>query len=174
MDQEVKKGGEDELIPNANFEAVFIPDSPDKAGLIIPQFAYYGVRNIYLLGTNLWHSDKMIQMTASQIQGAIIPDGFFEYSASENVTRFVGEFEKSYGYTPGFIEAVSYDTAMILFNLANQPDVKSPEDMKQKLLAMPAYPGVTGITSFDPNGEAVKDIYLLKIIGDKFKEIYYK
>lgn len=160
--------------PVVNFDAVFIPDSPDKAGLMIPLFPYYGVRDIYLLGTNLWHSEKMIQMISSQIQGAVIPDGFFEKSDSEKVVRFVGEFEKMYGYTPGFIEAVSYDTAMMLFNLANEPDVRSAKDMKEKLLAMPPYPGVTGTTSFDAKGEAVKDIYLLKVIGGKFKEIYYK
>jgi ABC-type branched-subunit amino acid transport system substrate-binding protein len=174
LDQEIRKDGKKELAPNVNFDAVFIPDSPEKAGLIIPLFAYYGVRNIYLLGTNLWHSEKMIQMTESQIQGAVIPDGFFDNAASENVSRFVAEFEAAYGYRPGFIEAVSYDTAMILFNLATAPDVKTPEDMKRKMLAMPPYPGVTGLTSFSQNGEAVKDIYLLKIISGKFAEIYYK
>jgi hypothetical protein len=93
---------------------------------------------------------------------------------SENVSGFVAEFETAYGYRPGFIEAVSYDTAMILFHLAAAPDVKTAEDMKSKILAMPPYPGVTGMTYFSETGEAVKDIYLLKIIGDRFKEIYYK
>jgi ABC-type branched-subunit amino acid transport system substrate-binding protein len=173
-DQEVGKDGEGKRMANVDFDAVFIPDAPEKAGLIIPLFAYYGVRNIYLLGTNLWHSEKMIQMTASQIQGAVIPEGFFGNAASEDVSQFVAEFEKEYGYQPGFIEAVSYDTAMILFQLAAEPDVKTPEDMKNKLLTMPPYPGVTGMTSFSRTGEAVKDIYLLKIISGRFAEIYHK
>ncbi len=174
VDQEIRKHGENQSAGNIDFEAVFIPDAPEKAGQIIPLFAYYGVRNIYLLGTNLWHSDKMIQITFSQIQGAVIPDGFFDKAASENVAAFVSEFEAAYGYRPGFIEAVSYDTAMILFHLAASPDVKTADDMKAKLLSMSPYPGVTGSTYFAPNGEAVKDIYLLKIISDRFAEIYYK
>jgi ABC-type branched-subunit amino acid transport system substrate-binding protein len=104
----------------------------------------------------------------------VIPDGFFRNAASENVSNFVSEFEAAYGAKPGFIEAVSYDTAMILFNLAVEPDVKTADDMKRKLLSMQPYPGVTGATVFAPNGEAVKDIYLLKIISGKFAEIYYK
>jgi branched-chain amino acid transport system substrate-binding protein len=175
LDQEVRKDGKKELVPNVDFDAVFIPDSPEKTGLIIPLFAYYGVRNIYLLGTNLWHSEKMIQITSSQIQGAIIPDGFFDDAVlAENISGFVADFETTYGYRPGFIEAVSYDTAMILLHLAAAPDVKTPEDVKEKLLAMPPYPGVTGMTYFSQTGEAVKDIYLLKIISGKFAEIYYK
>jgi branched-chain amino acid transport system substrate-binding protein len=175
LDQEVRRQGKKELVPNVDFDAVFIPDSAEKAGLIIPLFAYYGVRNIYLLGTNLWHSEKMIQITSSQIQGAIIPDGFFDNAVlADNISGFVSEFETAYGYRPGFIEAVSYDTAMILLHLAAAPDVKTPEDVKGKLLAMPPYPGVTGMTYFSQNGEAVKDIYLLKIISGRFAEIYYK
>jgi hypothetical protein len=63
---------------------------------------------------------------------------------------------------------------MILFNLAAAPDVKTADDMKRKLISMPPYPGVTGTTYFSSNGEAVKDIYLLKIISGRFAEIYYK
>jgi len=157
--------------PIVDFDAVFIPDSPNKAGLIIPQLVYYDVNDVTLLGTNLWHSDKLIDMAKHNIQGAILPEGFFEKSTTGYVHRFVSEFQYIYGRTPGFIEAVSYDTAWILFDLVNRSDIRFRAQVKRELLAMAPYAGVTGTTVFDPNGEAVKDIYLLKVDGRRFAEI---
>ncbi len=157
--------------PIVDFDAVFIPDSPDKAGLIIPQLAYYDVNDVVLLGTNLWHSDKLIDMAKYHIQGAILPEGFFEQSITENVNRFVTGFKYIFGSTPGFIEAVSYDTAWILFDLVSRPDIRFRAQIKKELLTMEPFLGVTGTTVFDPNGEAVKDIYLLKVKGRRFVEI---
>ncbi|MBC2714654.1 MAG: ABC transporter substrate-binding protein [Desulfobacteraceae bacterium] len=160
--------------PIIDFDAVFIPDSPNKAGLIIPQLVYYDVNDVYLLGTNLWHSDKLINMAKYHIQGAILPEGFFEQSTAEHVHRFVTGFKYTYGNTPGFTEAVSYDTAWILFDLVSRPDIRFRPQLKRELLAMAPFEGVTGTTVFDAGGEAVKDIYLLKVKGRRFKEITEK
>ena len=167
-------GGAGEVVPpepEAAFDAIFIPDSPNNAGLIIPQLAYYDVKSVYLLGTNLWHSDKLIQIAKYNIQNAIIPEGFFEKSASGHVRQFVSGFTTAYGSSPGFIEAVSYDTARLLFELASRPDMRGRSDIREALLTMAPFEGVTGKTVFDVNREAVKDIYLLKIFQGAFQEV---
>jgi len=169
-----KKAEEEGPAPIVDFDAVFIPDSPNKAGLIIPQLAYYDVNNVNLLGTNLWHSDKLIDMARSHVQGAILPEGFFEESTAANVHQFVAGFKYVYGHTPGYIEAVSYDTAAILLDLVSRPDIRFRAQIKRELYAMPPFSGVTGTTVFDSTGEAVKDIYLLKIRGRRFTEITQK
>ncbi len=87
------------------------------------------------------------------------------------MSRFLRGFEKIYDSSPGFIEADSYDTAMILFDLVSRPEVRFRTHVKQKLVSMEPYFGVTGKTVFDENGEAIKDIYLLKIDGGRFREV---
>jgi len=170
-DAEAVAEKEEKPAPIIDFEAVFIPDQPSKAGMIMPYLAYHDVTGIYLLGTNLWHSDRLIRMAGSHGQGAIFPDGFFARSASENVSGFVTLFEKTYGYTPGFIEAVSYDTAMMIFNIVSRPDVRHRSQLRKNLVEMPAWPGITGRTAFAENGDAVKDVYLLRISGGRFREV---
>lgn len=157
--------------PIVDFDAVFIPDAPDKAGLIIPQLAYYDVNDVQLLGTNLWHSDKLLDIAKYNIQGAILTEGFFEQSRREHVRRFVAEFKSLYGEGPGFIQAVAYDTAWLLFDLVSRPDIRFRAQIKNTLPVMPPFSGVTGTTVFDPSGEAVKEIYLLQIKGRRFEEI---
>ena len=154
-----------------DFDAIFIPDSPKTAGLIIPQLAFYDVKDVYLIGTNLWHSEVLIKMATQYVQGAIMPDGFFAESASPMVQDFVKVFEDTYEETPGFIEAVVYDSAMMLFGVLVQPDLRFKSELKERLLNLADFSGVTGPTYFDENGEAQKQLYLLKIKGRKFVEL---
>jgi branched-chain amino acid transport system substrate-binding protein len=166
-----QKTDDEEPEAMVDFDAIFIPDEPKIAGLIIPQLAYYDVNDVYLLGTNLWHSDLLIEMAAQYVQGAMMPDGFFAESSEPAVQNFVQIFEETYQERPGFIEAVVYDTAMIIFGVLNKPDLRFKSELKNELLNMAAFSGITGPTYFDENGEAQKQLYLLKIRGRKFVEL---
>jgi ABC-type branched-subunit amino acid transport system substrate-binding protein len=163
--------GDEEPKPIVDFDAIFIPDAPQKAGLIIPQLAYYDVDDSYLLGTNLWHSDSLIEMSRQYIQDAILTDGFFAESASEHVQRFVRLFQEAFGEQPEFIEAVAYDTAMILFQTISQPDIRFRNMLKNELLKLTNYQGVTGITTFDSSGDVHDKLHLLQIKGRRFVEV---
>ena len=154
-----------------DFEAIFIPDAPTKAGLIVPQLAFYDVEEVYLLGTNLWHHKKLVDMAKDYVQGAIMPDGFYTGSRSIRVIKFVNQFEDAYGEKPGVIEATTYDTATMLIQIVNRPDVLSRNAIKNELLNIRDYPGVTGLTSFDVDGEAHKQLSLLQIDGSRFVEL---
>jgi len=151
-----------------DFDAVFIPDAPKKSGLIIPQLAFYDVKDTYLFGTNLWHSDSLISMTLKHAQGAIMPDGFFAESRSKNVKQFVDSYNEIFHQKPGFIEAAAYDTALILFQMVSRPDIRFRSVLKNELKRLAGFQGVTGLTSFDDNGEAIKNLYLLQIRGKRF------
>ncbi len=154
-----------------DFDALFIPDAPKKSGLIVPQLAFYDVKDTYLLGTNLWHSESLIDMTRQYVQGAIMPDGFFAGSKTGNVKKFVDEFHKSFNEDPGFIEAVAYDSALILFQTVNRPDVRYRSAIKNELKRPEGFQCVTGLTSFEWNGDAQKNLYLFQIRGQRFVEL---
>jgi branched-chain amino acid transport system substrate-binding protein len=169
--ENIEEGKEEEPKAIVDFDAVFIPDAPKKAGLIIPQLAFYDVTDTYLLGTNLWHSDSLIEMSRQYAQNAIMPDGFFAKSTSEEVMDFVRTFNKTFNRKPEFIEAVAYDTAMILFQMVSRPDIQFRSVLKNKLKKLNDFRGVTGLTSFYNNGEVRKKLYLLQIQGKRFVEL---
>ncbi|MFO7838063.1 MAG: penicillin-binding protein activator [Desulfosalsimonadaceae bacterium] len=161
---------EEEREPVVDFDAVFIPDSPDKAGLIIPQLAYYDVDDVYCLGTNLWHSRRLIEMARRHAQGAVFSAGFFADSKSRPVRRFVNSFADIYGKEPGFMEATGFDTAELLIELMRRSDYLGRRYIREQLKQMPPFDGVTGRTWFDADGEAVKELYLLQMAGSRFVE----
>lgn len=160
---------DDEPEPVIDFDAIFIPDSPKRAGLIMPQLAFHDIEDVYVFGSNLWHSDTLIKMARKYVQGALMPDIFFAKSSSYNVRKFVKFFQNTFGEKPEFIEAAAYDTAMILFQTTL--NAKFTDDIKNNLLNLIDFQGVTGLTSFDDNGEVQKKLHLLKIIGSRFFEI---
>ena len=90
---------------------------------------------------------------------------------SQKVKDFVEMFEETFYEKPGFIEAVAYDTAMILFDLVSRNDIQSRSEIKNEIMNLRDFQGVTGTTSFDPTGNAHKELYLLQIQGDKFIEL---
>ncbi len=157
--------------PVIDFDAIFIPDGPKTSGLILPQLAFYDVVGVHLFGTNLWHSNRLIEMAKQFVQGAIMVDGFFSESESQKVKDFVKLFEETYNEKPGFIEAVAYDTAMILFKLISRDDIRLRSELQNEILNLRNFEGVTGVTSFDNNGDARKNLYLLQVKGDKFIEL---
>ena len=167
------RGEDEEEEPQAivDFDAIFIPDSPGKAGQIVPQLAYYDIKDVYILGTNLWHSDSLIKIANQYVQGAVMPDGFFADSPSPRVQKFVKEFEETYEETPDFIEAIVYDSAMILFNVVSREQIRYRSEIRDELLNLDNFPGVTGLTRFDENGDAQKKLYLLRVKGRKFIEL---
>ncbi len=154
-----------------DFDALFIPEGPEKASLILPQLTYYDVTGVYLLGTNLWHSERLRSAAGKHVDGAIMPDIFFAESENPAVNEFVNKYRSMFAEEPDFLEALSYDTAMILFNVVSKPEIRFRMSIKNELVNMEPFSGATGLTLFGPDGDVLKKLFLLKIYGRRFVEL---
>ena len=157
--------------PIIDFDAVFIPDAPQKTGLIIPQLAYYDIEDVMLIGTNLWHSEDLLDMSRRYIQGAVFPDGFSADSKAAHVQAFTHAFEKTFGRKPGFMEAVAYDSTDIILSLLSRGNIRFRSRLKDELLNLVDFRGITGRTAFNYQGDALKKLYILRITGSRFVDI---
>jgi ABC-type branched-subunit amino acid transport system substrate-binding protein len=156
---------------SVDFEALFIPDAPSKTGLILPQLVYHDIHHIQLLGTNLWHSPKLIEMAGPYCQDAILTTGFFAESKNLQNRRFINDFTKNYNESPDFMAAVSYDTTILLLDLMHRKNILFRSELKDALLATKDFEGVTGSIAFYSNGEAKKVPFLLQIKKEKFIQL---
>lgn len=152
------------------YDVLFIPDGIKNAGLILGQLNAHNLGNVQVMGTNLWNSQKLVQSAGQTAEGVIFPDGFTPKSQKPEVQEFVAKFSGVYGDKPGFIEAVAYDCAMILFRLVSQQNITSRTDLKNSLHSLRDFPGMAGMTSFGENGEAYRNIYMIKIVNGEFTE----
>lgn len=154
-----------------DFEALFIPDSPSKLNMILPQLAYYDARGMYLVGTNLWHDNSLLKDVKGYSKQAVISDGFFEDSQNLATLEFTKKFEAVFHIKPNFLEAISYDNASILFLAAMDETIDSRESLKDALKSQRIFTGATGNTFFDKDGAAHRDLFLMTIKKEKFVEI---
>ncbi len=161
----------EELTPIVDFDAIFIPDGYSQVGLIAPQLAYHDVTGVKLLGTNLWNSQKLVEMAGPYLQDAVFVDGFFSGSGLPLTSQFVESYEKTFGGKPGYPEAQAYDTVHLLMEALRQPGVTSRPMLRDALLRIQALPGVAGIASVSPDGEVSKTPFLITIYRRRMEEI---
>lgn len=154
------------------FQALFIPDSPSRIKLILPQLAFNDIKGIYLLGTNLWHHPSLLKRDIRGYnRNAIIANGFFDQSENPETIRFTKSFEELFGKKPQFLEAIAHDTASILFSTAMDTKITSRKSLKDALQGSRIYEGATGVTVFDENGNAHRRLFLVTIKNQEFVEI---
>ena len=170
ISEEEKEEEEEEKIV-IDFQALFIPDSPSKINLILPQLAFNDAKGMYLVGTNLWHHKSLLKDSKGYNQNAIITDGFFDTSQNPATDEFTTKFKELYNSTPKFLEAISYDTASILFTTAMDESIDSREALKDALQGNRVFTGVTGNTIFNKDGTAHRELFLMTIKKGKFVEI---
>jgi len=163
-----KQYSEEEPEPIVDFDAVFIPDNPQRVALIAPQFPFYNIFDVHLLGTSLWQSSELIKMARDYVQGAIFPSGFFAKSESNGVREFVELYRKNFESEPGILAANGYDTIRFIKNVMNDGLIRTRRDFQYKLVHYDNFYGVTGKISFDEQGEVEKDPILLTISGKRF------
>lgn len=167
-----KTTGGEEAPPLIDFDAVFIPDTYQRVAMIAPQLAFHDVLGVRLIGTRLWNSPKLLEMTKNYIQGAVFSSGFETESENPKVMGFLADYKNNFGAIPGILAANGYDTIRLLKTIftGNRPQTR--DDLRQALQDVPAFEGVTGSFSFDAEGEALKTPLLLTVSGNRAIPIY--
>jgi len=152
--------------PIIDFDAIFIPDSFQRVAMIAPQLTFYDVLEVQLLGTSAWQSPKLVEMAKDYIQGALFCSGFVGDSEEAGVRIFVEEYRDNFDADPGILAANGYDTIRLLKKVLSDKEIRTRKDLVNALLGSQGFYGVSGIITFDPNGEAEKEPILLTISGN--------
>ena len=155
--------------PHVDYEALFIPGYYDKVGLIAPALPFYNINQIALLGANGWNSPKIISIGEKYVEGAVCVDGFFIDSPLFYVKEFVKNYRETFGEDPDILAAQAYDATEIILKALNQAGNR--EELRESLLRVRNFPGVSGTTSITPSGDSEKTLFFLTIRNKKIIQI---
>jgi ABC-type branched-subunit amino acid transport system substrate-binding protein len=150
-----------------SFGALYLPGHADKVGLLIPNLAYYNIKDVAIIGSNDWHSPDLVDRAERHADGAVFTDGFFPESTDPVIKSFVSAYRSAYQEDPDILSAQAYDAAMMVFSLIKEHK-NTPVAIRDGLLAMKGYHGISGDASFFGNGEAQKTLFLIKVQDGKF------
>lgn len=150
------------LPPIVDFDALFIPESYEKVVLIAPQLAFHGAVGMTLLGPNGWYDPELVRIGREHVEGALFTAHFYAESALPFVRDFDGRYESAYAEMPDVLSAQAFDaTNLVLVQLAQGAQTR--EEVRDGLLDVRGYPGVTGVLSMRSDGNAHKRPFLLAV-----------
>ncbi len=95
-------GKEIETLKKTNPEAVFFPGDGDQIILIAPQFAYYGLEKVRLLGIRAFNEEKIVRLGEKYVEGAIF--AVQESPQNDEVDHIIAGYEKQHNKKVGFAE----------------------------------------------------------------------
>ncbi|MGI6621218.1 MAG: ABC transporter substrate-binding protein [Bacillota bacterium] len=150
----------------SDIDALYIAGYYTEAAKIAQQARRQGIAAT-LLGADGFYSEKLVELGGEAVEGSMFTAGFYSGDASEAVQTFVSNYKQKYSQEPDMFAANAYDTMKIIA----QALAKAGNDraaLKDEMYSVKDYPGITGNTSFDANGEAVKDVVFLKVENGKF------
>lgn len=161
----------EEYKPGLSVDALFIPDTHDRAGPILAQMIYYDIKGLTFLGTNAWNDPGLISIARKSAEGAIFVDAFFKRNPSPAVARFVEEFRKAYQREPETLEALGYDGGKLLREILHSKTISSSHQLKEELRQVQNFEGVSGLKGFGEGGKTIRTLSILTVNKGQIKQI---
>lgn len=154
-----------------DYEALFIPDADFRVTALLTQLADYGLAGIQRLGTSGWRSHDLVAVAPAAFEGALFADAFFINSQRPAMGDFIDRFYLAYRRTPDLLEALVYDAAAMAVRVLIGEGAGTREAFRAGLLGIQGYPGVTGDTSFPPDRDARKTLFILTIRDGRIVQV---
>jgi ABC-type branched-subunit amino acid transport system substrate-binding protein len=152
----------DALPPIVDFQALFVPDAPDMVGVLAPQLAMQGVDGVVLFGPSAWHHTELLRSGGTRLEGAFFTSSFDAGNPAPLVQEFSRRYGDAFGEDPTVFAAQGFDAAnLVALQLARGAGDR--ESVRRGLLDVSVYPGVSGSTAFEPDGNARKRPFVLGV-----------
>ena len=156
-------------ISSNNLQVLFVPCYASELSGIAGQIYQNGLM-MMLAGADSWTNDGKVSQGIKYLEGAIYTSSFYVDSNSQNVIEFVQKYKQKFGVTPDTITAHCVDTVRLLAQCV-YAGAFNREAIKNELLRIKNYPGLTGQTTFNGNRDAEKQLSFLTVSGGKVEKI---
>ncbi len=157
---------DDLLPPIVQFQALFVPDSAKALGQIAPMLAYQDIKDVRLLGTNLWNTDALVARGERHVEKAVFLDGLFSQDEEFRNSRFFKEFKRVFGEEPGLFDVQGYDTGLILRQIIASGE-RSRVGLIERLGQLRDFPGALGNLNMTPQREIYRPLVPLTVESGK-------
>ncbi len=165
-------------IINSGAEVLFTPQYYDEVPLIVKQAHQLGW-NKPIVGSDSWGSPELMNLCGDDCVGAFFSTHWAVAGAKGAAKEFIDRFEKKYGYAPGDVAALAWDSAHLLEQAikdCGKLTGKLEEDRKcirDALANIKEFNGITGKMKFNEEGDPIKCAVIVRI-NENHKFEFYK
>lgn len=157
---------EDVLPPIVDFDAVFIPDSVRALGQVSAALSYGGVRDVSLLGTNLWNNPGVARRAGNFANKLLFIDSFVPSQDEFKRSQFVRDYKTLFSEDPGLIEMQAYDSGLLIRQLVSE-GATSRASLNSALTRLKNFPGALGPLFISDDREIQRPLSLLSLSGNE-------
>ncbi len=155
-----------------NPDVIFAPSSIATAPLIIKQARALGI-TCPIMGGDTWENPSIIEVAGKDAEGMVLSTFFDENDpATAEAKKFVEGYKKELGDKEPIIPAVAalgYDAYIVLLDAIERAGSTDGEAIRKALAETKDFEGVTGIINFTPDGDADKNMAVIKkVVNGKF------
>lgn len=155
-----------------NPDVIFAPSSATTAPLIIKQARALGI-DALIMGGDTWENPAVIDVAGKDAEGIVLSTFFDENDPmTEEAKKFVEGYKKELGDKEPIIPAVAalgYDAYLLVLDAIERAGTTDGPAIKDALNATKDFEGVTGIINFTEDGDADKNMAVIKTVeGGQF------
>jgi branched-chain amino acid transport system substrate-binding protein len=159
-------------VGTGNPDAIYLPGHTNEIGQILRQAKEMGIRSQFL-SVVAFESPTTLQIAGDAAEGVFYTTPAFDPESKDQLIQaFQQAYTKRYGKPAETFAATAYDALKIVV-LAIKRGGYNSDGIKRELYNIQNYPGISGITTFDRNGDVIKPAMIKTVRNGKF-EIYQK
>jgi len=150
-------------------DIVFIPGYLNEMALILKQAKELGL-DTQFVSISTFNDSKIIELAGDAAENVIFSTPSYDPSSSAKLTRtFVELYRNKYGDIPNIWAGYGYDVVRVAAKAIEMSNNKNDSNAIREALSLIAdYPGVTGMVTFDLNGDVKKELDVLVVKNRKF------
>lgn len=148
-----------------NFDAIFLAGSLPESADIIREMRGVGIKVPVFGGAGL-DSTQLIKLGGKAVEGTVVTSFFAADEPKPNVEKFDADYKARYGMLPDSSAAGGYDAIKLLAYAIRKAHSTVPAKIANVLHHTVGWMGVTGVHTFNKNGDVVNKKIVLKIVRD--------
>ena len=142
-------------------DVVFLPNEVVEDTIQLREARQLGLA-MPMLGTDLSTADMARKEPASE--GMYLTHQWSPLLTTPVSQRFTTSFRAAYHHEPLSTTATTYDAVMLIADALHRAGKSDAESLRSALAATRAFPGITGVISYEKGGDPVKNVVVLQIL----------
>lgn len=124
-----------------------------------------------LFGVSWTHSPELLFRGGRAVEGMIVPTILKNQADNPRYQKFVKTFTERFALTPSVISIRGYDAAGLLLEGMLKSTALTPGAVKQTIISMPPYPGVSSMIDLNEFGDSLGAYTLVRVENNAFKAL---
>ncbi len=157
-------------VVSSDAEILYLPSFYNKVAMIVPQAKDLGWDKP-VMGSDSWGSADLVKLSKGAVKGYYFTTHYAAAGAVGETKEFIDSYKEAYGYVPDDVGALSFDAVNIVLKAIQDAglsgDIKADrEAIKDAIVALESYPGITGSMTFTADGDPIKDAVVVQVNED--------